>query len=143
MSGGPEHPAAPATPGSHPEVRPQPEELPRRLIARIVLATIMIGVALGFATHLILHERLRSLRPSGDAAERAALPPAQVPREVANVRQELFRLAHPIPSVHEQQRAELARFGWIDRGRRLAHIPIEAAMDVVAAGSLPAAGGAP
>jgi hypothetical protein len=134
------HSPPPADPRAqhHPDVRSEVDVLPRGLIARVMFVALMVAIALGFATYLIMHVRLRALRPSMKFPEQS-LP---APREVANVRAEVFRMPHPIPTVRAQQAAALETFGWIDRDRRLARIPIEAAMDIVA-GAASGAGGAP
>jgi hypothetical protein len=120
----------------HPSVAPEAEQLPRGLILRTVLTTVMVGAGLCFGTYLFLRERLMTLRPAFRFPEGAL----SAPHEVANVRQEVFGIAHPVPSVRERQRAALERFEWVDRRRRIVHIPIEAAMDLVARESAPGGG---
>jgi hypothetical protein len=120
----------------NPSVAPEAEQLPHGLILRTILATVMVGAGLCFGTYLFLHERLATLRPSLQFPEGAL----SAPHEVANVRQEVFSLSHPVPSVRERQRAALERFQWVDRQRRIVHIPIEAAMDLVARESAPGGG---
>jgi hypothetical protein len=113
------------------------DALPGGLILRTLLVAVMVAVSLCFATHLIVRARMRQLRPSHRFPERN-LP---APHEVAGVRQDLFRVAHPRPTVLDRQRADLASFGWVDRARGIARIPIETAMQVVARRS--AEGGTP
>ena len=122
--------------GENPSVKPEAEELPHGLILRTILATVMVGAALCFGTYLFLRERLLTLRPSFRFPEQAL----GAPREVANVRQEVFQIPHPVPSVRERQRAALERFGWVDRGRGIVHIPIDAAIELVARESAPRRG---
>lgn len=117
-------------------VRREEEELPRGLIVRTLLATLMVGTALCFATYLLFRERLSVLRPSNRFPEQS-LP---APREIANVRQEVFQIPNPAPSARQEQTAELGRFSWVDRGRGLVRIPIETAMDLVARGLEPDGG---
>lgn len=109
--------------------RPAEDRLPRGLILRTIVATVMIGTSLCFATYVITRGRMLALRPSFTFPERSLGPP----HEVANVRQELFRIANPRPTVKDRQRAELERFGWVDRQQRIIHMPIEEAMRLVAA----------
>jgi hypothetical protein len=118
------------------DVSRQEDELPKGLILRTLLVTTMVAISLCFATHLILRARMGQLRPSESFPERHMA----APHDVADVRQELFRLARPRPTVQEQQRAGLAGFGWVDRGRGIVRIPIETAMQLVARRG---AGGAP
>lgn len=110
-----------------PDVSRQSDELPSGLILRTLLVTIMITVSLCFATHLILRARMGQLRPSHRFPERQ-LP---APHDVATVRQELFRVARPRPTLQEEQRAGLGAFGWVNRGRGIVRIPIETAMEIV------------
>jgi hypothetical protein len=119
---------SPADEPRRPDVSRQSDELPTGLILRTLLVTTMIAVSLCFATHLILRARMQQLRPSYRFPERQ-LP---APHDVANVRQELFRLARPRPTLQEEQRAGLAAFGWVDRERGVVRIPIETAMEIVA-----------
>ncbi len=121
----------------HPEVSRQADVLPGGFILRVLLAAVMIAVSLCFATYLILRARMLQLRPSYSFPERH-LP---APHEVATVRQELFRVADPRPTVQQEQVAGLAAFGWVDRARGIVRIPIETAMEIVARRS--GAGGAP
>jgi hypothetical protein len=111
----------------HPDVRHEPEVLPHALILRIGLATLMVGASLCFVTYLLMRARIRSVRPSFDFPERT-LP---APHEVATIRQELFQIANPGADLYDQQRALLDSFGWVDQRKRLVHIPIEAAIDLV------------
>ena len=121
-------PTSPPDEPRHADVRPQHEVLPAGFILRVLLTAVMVAIALCFATHLILRARLLELRPSYRFPERD-LPP---PHEVATVRQELFRVADPRPTLEEDQRAGLARFSWVDRQRGIVRLPIETAMALVA-----------
>jgi hypothetical protein len=111
----------------HADVRTEPESLPHAMILRIGLATLMVGAALCFTTYLLMRARVRTVRPGFDFPERA-LPP---PHEVATIRQELFQIANPGADLYDQQRALLDRFGWVDEKKRLIHVPIETAIDLV------------
>ncbi|MFL5304936.1 MAG: hypothetical protein ACJ8F1_06965 [Polyangia bacterium] len=125
MSAAPEQSA---TEPRHPEVRNIPDQLPRGLILRVMLATVMITVALCFATYLYDRLRMLQLRPSGAFPEQA-LPP---PHEVAHVRQELFQIPHPRPTSIDRDRAVLQSAGWVDRQRRIVHVPVDLAIELVA-----------
>lgn len=113
----------------HDDVRAEPDALPRGLALRTLLATVVIGASLCFATYFILRVRVREVRPSYEFPEHTM--PA--PHEVSGVREELFAAPHARPSLPAQQRAELDSFGWVDRARRVVHIPIERAIDLAAA----------
>jgi len=112
----------------HPEVHTFDDQLPRGAILRGILATVMIIVALCFATYVYTHLCMRHFRPSGVFPERD-LPP---PHEVAEVRQEMFQIPHPRPTALDRDRATLQRFGWVDRDRRLIHVPVDVAIELVA-----------
>jgi hypothetical protein len=119
---------SPPTGPRRPDVSRERDELPSGLILRTLLVTTMVAISLCFATHLILRARMSQLRPSENFPERHM----EAPHDVADVRQELFRLARPRPTVQEEQRAALAGFGWVDRGRGIVRLPIETAMQIVA-----------
>jgi hypothetical protein len=123
-----DEPRSPPDEPRRPDVSRQSDELPSGLILRTLLVTAMIAVSLCFATHLILRARMGQLRPSN------SFPEGQLsaPHDVANVRQELFRVARPRPTLQDEQRAGLAGFGWVDRGRGIVRIPIETAMAILA-----------
>lgn len=112
----------------HDEVQSERERLPRRLLVTVVVATLVIGVALAGLTLLLMRAAQREVRPSLAFPERD-LP---APGETSNVRQELFGVAVPRATRAEEQRRRLEGFGWVDRGRRLVHIPIEDAIEIVA-----------
>jgi hypothetical protein len=112
----------------NPEVEAQDDELPRPLVLRVVLGTVLLTVVLVVAAQVILKLRERSVRPSMRFGERT-LP---APRTRAGVREETFYRAHPRPGLQEQQRAWLGHYAWVDRERRVVHIPIERAMELVA-----------
>jgi hypothetical protein len=114
----------------HDDVRVERELLPRGLIARTALATVMVGASLCFATYLIMRARILAVRPGYEFPERE-LP---APHEIATVKQELFGVTNPAPDPKAEERATLETFGWVDRGRRIVHIPIEAAIDLEARG---------
>jgi hypothetical protein len=110
------------------DVYQEPDLLQVALVVRILIGTIAVGLGICLAAYLILRGREQTLRPSGRFPE-ASLP---APHEVANVRQALFQRPFREPGPLEAQRAELERAGWIDRAQGLVHIPIEAAMELVA-----------
>jgi hypothetical protein len=112
----------------NPEVHNFQDRLPRGAILRGILATVMITVALCFATYVYTHLWMTHYRPSGEFPEQD-LPP---PHEVAEVRQEMFQLPHPRPTLLDHDRATLNSFGWVDRRYRLVHVPIDVAIDLVA-----------
>jgi hypothetical protein len=113
---------------SHERVHLQQEILPRGAIAGVLFAALAIGAALCFTAYLLQWWRVGALR-SARPGER--LVPA--PRDVSNRQEPLFRIANPRVSDAERDRRLLSGYGWLDRDRRIIHIPIERAMDLVAA----------
>lgn len=113
----------------HEDVFQQPDQLPRVLLLRIALGTVAVGLSLCIIAYLLLRAREHALRPSSTFPE-ASLPP---PRQVGQVRQELFTITSPKPTPLEEQSEALQQYGWIDRGRGIVRVPIEVGMDLVLA----------
>ncbi|KFE64775.1 hypothetical protein [Hyalangium minutum] len=64
----------------------------------------------------------------------AAGTPAQFGEaEIANVNQRPFALEKEAPRLRAAQDSRLERYGWVDRGAGVIHVPIEQAMDQVLA----------
>jgi hypothetical protein len=61
--------------------------------------------------------------------------------EIGIVDQVPFTADKRLPKWRHDRKVELEGYGWIDKAKGLVHIPIEAAMDKVASGTMPA--GAP
>jgi hypothetical protein len=57
--------------------------------------------------------------------------------EIGIVDQVLFEGDHRLALWKAERAARLNGYGWVDRGKGLAHIPIERAMDEAAGGALP------
>ena len=126
---------------------------------------VICGIALafgGFLLHAVLWEVESGLVP--EARQAGASPPVVMPGE-APVNERLntagsprldglealqaeppsYRSSDPVPGGHprwvrpEDLRADrqpaLQGYGWVDRDKGIAHIPIDRAMDIVAAGS--------
>jgi hypothetical protein len=62
-------------------------------------------------------------------------------QEIGIVDQVPFVSDRRLPEWKAARHAELTRYGWVDKSKGVVRIPIEAAMDKVAAGAMPA--GAP
>ena len=112
----------------HPEVHNVPDQLPRGAIRRGMLATVMITIALCFATYVYTHLWMLHYRPSGVFPEQNLAPP----HDVAHVRQELFEVPHPRPTILDRDRALWNSFGWVDRDRRVVRVPVDVAIELVA-----------
>ena len=107
---------------------PHEEALPRARIAGTIVAAVLVTVGLCAFVELFLRTRVGAIRPSRQFPEHAL----GAPRDVAGVRQDLFRIARPQPTEKERSRRELESFGWVDRERGIVRIPVEAAIDIVA-----------
>jgi hypothetical protein len=57
--------------------------------------------------------------------------------EIGIVDQVPFEVDHRLEEWRESRSARLNGYGWIDRSKGIAHVPIERAMDAVASGALP------
>lgn len=119
-----------------PRHAPLPEEedvVPSRLILEVFAGVVMVGVALCLVAYGVLGLREWQLRPSRRFPERE-LPP---PHRVAELRQEAFDVVPPLPSSSTAAEERLHDYGWVDRSRGIVRIPIEQAMELVAAGVKP------
>lgn len=109
----------------HDEVRYEDDVVARGPLVRIAVGTVVLSVALCIVAYLLLRERESQLRPSGFFPEERLGPP----HDVAALREDPFELPHPEAARKESSRRRLESFGWIDRERRLVHIPIDRAID--------------
>lgn len=110
------------------EVRQAPDELAQRKIAAVTVASIVVmAVALAVAWGLL--ERW------GQEARRG--PPPAAPRTIGILEQTLILDTARGIELREEQSRSLARWGWVDRDAGIARIPIEIAIDVLAASPLP------
>jgi len=76
------------------------------------------------------------------ARAHASTGPSRVPvmlgqPEVGIVDQVLFEGDHRLADWRAERKAHLDGYGWIDRSKGVAHIPIDKAMDDVLSGALP------
>lgn len=111
----------------HEDVFHEPDNLPRGLLLRIAVGTLAVGLGLCAIAYLLLRARESSLFGSRPiAGER--LP---APHRVAEVREEVFSITRPKPTLLEERRQMLERYGWVDRPRGVISVPIEVGMDMV------------
>jgi predicted LPLAT superfamily acyltransferase len=101
--------------------------VPRALVLRVLGATIVISVVLCVIAYLLLVANERAYRADRKFPERDS--PA--PHEVANVRQELFAPATPASSIADDERVLLDSYGWVDRDKRIARIPVARAVELM------------
>lgn len=66
-------------------------------------------------------------------AARAGTPAHLGEAEIADVNQRPFALEEGAPRLRAAQRTRLERYGWVERGAGVIHVPIEQAMEQVLA----------
>jgi len=110
----------------------EPDVVPSNLVVAAifgVIVAIVIGcvIAQGIAAW-----RTAALRSNASAAaERMrGVPPEVVPPEVNAIETLPFSVDAQGLASHEVAEAQLSGYGWVDRGRRILHVPIEVAFDV-------------
>jgi len=111
----------------HEEVRHAPEAVPRLFVVGVLAATVLIATTLCIVAFLLLRLREHQLRPNGRFDEKEL----GAPHQVALVRQAPFDAIRDARTLADRQRADVDSFGWIDRDRRIVHIPVEDAMELL------------
>jgi hypothetical protein len=97
-----------------------------RIPRRAVVVTSVIALAIIVVAVFVADGLLRSEAPARDAAA-----PVRATAQIGIVEQTLLAESRRGLDERARQRASLATFGWADRARGLAKIPIERAMDLV------------
>lgn len=104
---------------------PQHDQLPNRRIAVVAgawMALVVVSV-LG----------IRWWEQKSLPSARAGTPAQMGESEIAIVNQRPFALENGAPRLRSDQGTRLERYGWIDRGAGVIHMPIEQAMEQVLA----------
>jgi hypothetical protein len=119
-------------------VRSEADHVPVLRLALVGLVALFIFFLGSLAAVAYLHVRQVERGP-------VAVPPEIGLSKIGLVEQQLFDLSVRGERARARQREHLGSAGWVDRRAGLAHIPIEEAMKLVAAGvrPAPAGGGAP
>jgi hypothetical protein len=108
-----------------------------KVIAVGVVSLVIFALSTVWASIILKAQTAHVEETSGAAAK-----PAEIGRdEIGIVDQTPFIADHRLGEWKAEKAAHLNGYGWTDRAGGIAHIPIEKAMDAVAAGGLPA--GAP
>jgi len=119
---------------SHGSVRFEPTDVATRPVVLSVVALAAFTVVFTIIAWFVfqaLAERERAASPvASPLASRAPTQPPE-PRLQADPKGDLVRL-------RARENAELARFGWIDEQAGVVQVPIERAMEMLAAKGLPA-----
>jgi hypothetical protein len=98
-----------------------------------VVSLLIFAISTVWAARILSRETERAEQTSGKA--RAGVEIGKP--EIGIVDQVPFIVDRRLGAWREVHNAKLNGYGWIDRGKGIAHIPIERAMDAVASGALP------
>ena len=104
---------------------PAPDRLPYARIVLVLFATLAV---FGVAVLLMRWEQVASEGPKPHLP-----PPALGQLELSGVNQALFPMDPRASKSREQQVERLHSYGWVDRDAGVAHLPIDAAMDLYVA----------
>ncbi len=120
------------------EVRQEADVVADRSLIRIGIFVLVVSVVAVGVAALLLGKDQAGL--AGGPAERVKTEGSVAPPTLGLIEQTLIE--HEARGVDERRVEEerLHRYGWVDRARGVAHIPIEEAMDMVVAESARAGG---
>ena len=98
-----------------------------------VVSLIIFALSTVWAAKIMSQESERAEKTSGTAR-----PGAEIGKqEIGIVDQVPFVVDRRLDAWREAHQAKLNGYGWVDRSKGIAHMPIEKAMDAVASGALP------
>jgi hypothetical protein len=100
---------------------------------RISPAWVALGAAV-FVALIAVGAIVARAATRGFARDDAPAPPAPTSSQIGIVEQTPAGEARRGLDRRDEQRRALERYGWVDRGRGVARIPIDRAMDLVADG---------
>lgn len=112
-----------------PGVTHEEERVEGRIVLAVIAGTILFSLFLSLLAWQAVVRSERAARPSGNFPERQY----RIAPEIAGVERTLFGTAMEGPALARAQRARLDGFGWVDRGRGVVHIPVDAAIDLLVA----------
>src|SRR4051794_25878336 len=102
-----------------------------------VISLVIFAAATVWAAIIMSRHTAQVHAESGEASR-----PTEIGRpEIGIVDQVPFITDHRIELWRAEKAARLNGYGWVDKAKGIAHVPIEKALDAVATGALPA--GAP
>jgi hypothetical protein len=108
-----------------------------KVIAVGVVSLVIFGLSTVWAAWILSHET----KKVEDATGATHRPPRVEQEEIGIVDQVPFAVDNRLARWRREHDQRLNGFGWIDRTKGVAHVPIERAMESIAGGALPA--GAP
>jgi hypothetical protein len=98
-----------------------------------VVSLAIFALCTVWAAVLLHNETARTEKATG-----ATRVPAEIGKEeIGIVDQVPFIVDHRLTLWRAERKAKLDGYGWVDRTKGIAHIPIDRAMDAVASGALP------
>jgi len=107
-----------------------PERLPiGKILAVATIAAVVFGLSVLWAE--------RTLRAESRTTEPALIPPEVGRSQIGMVNQRLFELHQEAIKKRAEQERRLNSYGWVDRDKQIIHLPIERAMEQMAAESEP------
>src|SRR5262245_30407396 len=98
-----------------------------------VISLVIFAASTVWAAWLLHDETNRVTEAAGASAKPAALGQ----KEIGIVDQVLFSTDRRLHNWRKEHDARLNGYGWVDRSKGIAHIPITRAMESIAAGALP------
>jgi hypothetical protein len=101
-----------------------------------VFSLITFAAGIWWSSGILHHETKRAEETTGLARQ-----PVLGKAEIGIVDQVPFSGDHRLADWRQERAARLNSYGWIDRPKGIAHVPIERALEAAAGGALPA--GAP
>jgi len=126
-----------------------PPQEPNLVPSHLVVAAIL-GVIVAIAIGCVIAQGIAAWRTAvlrsdaSAAAERMqGVPPEVVPPEVNAIETLPFSVEAQGLASHQVAEAQLSGYGWVDRGRRIIHVPIGVAFDVYLAKLASASGAGP
>jgi hypothetical protein len=97
-----------------------------------VVSLVLFALGVVWSSKILHHETRRAETSTGLAGQ-----PTFGKAEIGIVDQVPFSGDHRLADWREERAARLNSYGWIDRAKGVAHIPIERAMEAATAGALP------
>jgi hypothetical protein len=109
------------------EVHQEEDKVPRRALIGVALVALIISsLAVGVSTAILGRDGQAAL--GGGPAERVAKHGNVAPPTIGLIEQTLIEHEERGLELRRVQEIRLHQYGWVDRGRGIAHVPIEHAM---------------
>jgi hypothetical protein len=124
---------------AHPHGKTSEDEIDYGKIILVAIVSLIVFALSTVWAAMILRKESGRITEAGPGS---AVAPAEIGRsEIGIVDQIPFEVDQRLSIWRAERAARLNGYGWVDRSKGIAHIPIERAMDAVATGAVPA--GAP